>query len=238
MLSKSGLRNSVLSTQYFFMMEQIGVTLRIALPILAVVGVTRAFYVNRHQLGFIPLVWRRFTWPMLAEMALLAAATLFVIFLLDTYLPALSWGWPNLFGEEVGNIAVAPVLAGSDSPSLVLRLAVPFFLAALLIVLPLLAGAEERIFRKGRHTWREITMYSIFFGLIHLAVGVPLCAGLALIGPGFYYAYKYRRAYLTLRPVLGEEQAQRGGWLVSTTYHALYNTLLVALLLVVSLFSI
>lgn len=219
-------------------MEQFGMALRFVLPILAIVSVARALYVNRRHLNFIPLVWRRFTLKIFVEVFVLGTLTLLAIYLLDAYVPALGWGWPSLFGVAASNMAVSPVTEGTDSPNLMIRLLVPFFLAALLITLPLLAGAEERIFRKGRHSWREITIASIIFGLVHMVVGVPLCAGLVLIGPGFFYAIKYRSAYLVLREVMTEEEAQRGGWLVSTTYHSLYNTVLVVLLLIATITNI
>lgn len=219
-------------------MEDIQLGLRYLLPAIAVASVARAIYINRRQIGFLPLVWKRFRPGMLVEVLVLLAATLAIIFLLYAYVPPLRWGWPSLLDIESGNIAISPVTEGSESSHLFVRLLVPLFLLALLITLPLFAAAEERIFRKGRLAWGEIAASSTLFGLAHLIVGVPLAAALALILPGLFYAYKYRRAYLILKDHLTEDEAQRGGWLVATTYHTLYNTLLVGSLLVITVMNI
>jgi hypothetical protein len=101
----------------------------------------------------------------------------------------------------------------------------------LILGIPFWARVEERLFRKGANTWKQICIRSILFGLVHLLVGIPLLAGLVLIVPGFLFAcrYKYVRDR-HLRWSNNPVQAEEAGVIASTADHAAYNAILVTLL--------
>lgn len=93
------------------------------------------------------------------------------------------------------------------------------------------ARVEERLFRKGANTWKQIYIRSILFGFVHLLVGIPFVGGLVLIVPGFLFAcrYKYVRDR-HLRQWNNPIQAEEAGIIASTADHAAYNAILVTLL--------
>ncbi len=109
--------------------------------------------------------------------------------------PGMKYGWINLFFGGGGNMLVKPITDGSQSTSISIRLMVPLFFFALMLVFPFLARSEERSFRKGYDEWGSIIKQSVKFGLVYCLVGVPLAAGIALIITGFFYGYKYKRAF-------------------------------------------
>lgn len=127
---------------------------------------------------------------------------------------------------------VKPITDGSQSTHVSIRLMVPLFFFALMLVLPFLARSEERSFRKGYDEWGPIIKQSVKFGLAHCLVGVPLAAGIALIIPGLFYGYKYKRAFDRNTEAFGYERAEDEAVMVSTTYHTMHNMVVVVLLLV------
>jgi len=52
-----------------------------------------------------------------------------------------------------------------------------------------------KMFCEGYDEWGSIIKQLIKFGLVHCFVGVPLVAGIAFIILGFFYGYKYKRAF-------------------------------------------
>lgn len=116
------------------------------------------------------------------------------------------------------------------------------FLTALFVAVPFMAHVEEQLFREGVTEWRRIVPRSIAFGLVHCIVGIPLAAGLALSISGLYYGWRYKQAYAAqiakIRGVKNWDQAldafivaRTEAVLVSTTYHTLWNALLVGIML-------
>lgn len=106
--------------------------------------------------------------------------------------------------------------------------AVGFWLL-LLFGIPFWAQLEERIFRQGANTWRQITIRSTQFGLAHLLAGIPILGGLVLILPGFLFACRYK--YICdrhLRQGHTLVQAQAAGVVASTADHAVYNAILLS----------
>lgn len=205
---------------------------KVMIVIFVVVSVTHCFYSNRGRLNFIWFIWKRFRPKMLLEVL----GVLFLIIaaiVIMWQLPFLRWGWWNLLsGGNVGNILIAPILEGSQSSYLFVRILVPCFFLFLIVVFPFLAKMEEEIFRQGHYKWKSILKQSIKFGLFHLFAGVPLSAAFALIGAGFFFGYKYRRAFIQLiEKGWPQRAAEEEAVLVSTTYHTLHNTILISFLL-------
>lgn len=89
------------------------------------------------------------------------------------------------------------------------------FLLLLFVNLPRLARAEENQFRRGTRDWRDAVPRSIKFGLAHCIIGVPIGVGLALSIGGLWFTYHYFR----------------GGVRRATQFHAVYNMMIVLLLL-------
>ena len=75
---------------------------------------------------------------------------------------------------------------------------------------------------------RSIAVSSVFFGLVHTLVGVPLGAAFGMIFGGLFLGYQYRRACRkAYGQGLNDEQAHGEALLTSTAYHTLHNTLAV-----------
>jgi len=151
-------------------------------------------------------------------------------------IPGLNYGWTNIFYQECGNIAVQPIMEGSQSNNIAIRLMVPFFFLALAFVLPFLARIEENIFRKGsQYSWLAIIKQSIIFGLFHCIVGISIAFGLALSIPGFFYGFKYKKHFDRNEEILDYSLAEEEAILVSTTYHTMYNMIAVILLIIIAI---
>lgn len=107
------------------------------------------------------------------------------------------------------------------------------FWLLLVLGIPFWARLEERIFRRGANTWRQIAVRSTQFGLAHLVAGIPILAGFVLIVPGFLFACRYKYVHdRHLRRNDNFFQAQEAGVAASTADHAIYNAILVTLLVV------
>lgn len=87
------------------------------------------------------------------------------------------------------------------------------FLPVLTLALPYLAEIEERSFREGTRNWKHGIVRSIRFGLEHLIMMISIGTAIALSIGGLWFTYQYFK----------------GGCERSTTYHAVYNTMLVTL---------
>ena len=207
------------------------------LVMLAVVGVALPLIIERRNYQFVWSVWRRFRVKMFFECLVLFVLTI-VIAVLLWQVPGLHYGWLNLFSSNGGNMLIQPVQEGSKSTNELVRLSVPLFFIALAVGLPFLAKSEEEGFRKGVIEWGDITKKSIKFGLIHCLVGVPLAAGIALILSGLFYGLKYKRAFDVNVKVMGYRQAEEEAVMVSTTYHTMYNTIVVAILLYIAILAV
>jgi hypothetical protein len=187
---------------------------------------------ERGNYHFIWSVWRRFRVTMFLECLVLAVLLVTAVVLL-LQVPFLKFGWTSLFyNGEAGNILFAPIAAGRESSNPYVRFLVPSFLVFLIVTFPFLAHFEEKTFRKGYNTWGQITKKSIEFGLIHCVAGIPIGAGIALIIPGFFFAFKYKQA-LDRNPESFSFywEKENEAVMVATTYHTLYNTIMVLLLI-------
>lgn len=123
-----------------------------------------------------------------------------------------------------------PVPAHATIPINFTTAFVLLFWVMLLLGIPFWARLEERIFRQGANSWREIGIRSTQFGLVHLVAGIPLIGGFVLIVPGFLFACRYKyvrdRHFKRHRNSL---EADKAGMIASTADHAAYNAILVTL---------
>lgn len=198
--------------------------------------------------GFVWQVWRAFRPLMAIEMIALLAVTLVVVVYLTDLGAPFTWGWYSLLTGHGGNMAVAPIIDAGESSYAIVKIAALGIFCLLVILMPFFAHGEEVDYRRGRETWLRILPASLRFGLVHMWVGVPLSAGLALALPGLYFAWKYKRAFERAKRDVGlpempslKDLVRAGNFLElarghavfrSTVYHACYNTLAMILVLV------
>lgn len=110
------------------------------------------------------------------------------------------------------------------------------FWLCLILMVPFWAGLEEKIFRQGANTWKQIIGNSTAFGLVHISVGIPIYAGFLLIIPGFLFACRYKFVHdKSFRKNNNEKVAQEAGVQASTADHAIYNAILITFLVFVML---
>jgi len=219
---------------------------KILIVIFAATSIGYNLYANREEMDFVWSIWKRFRIIMFIEVLGVICLTITALILMMEYIPFLKWGWWALFSNSSigGNIFIAPIYEGFQSSNALLQTLAFLFFAALLIVLPFSAKWEEEAFRKNHVAWNDIAIQSTKFGFVHLLFGVPLAAGFALTGVGFYYAFRYRRALVKLNVQLMQEngttkitvpsEINDEAILVATTYHTLNNSILVAFLLAIT----
>ncbi|MFH1400942.1 MAG: hypothetical protein ABIH41_05465, partial [Nanoarchaeota archaeon] len=156
-----------------------------------------------------------------------------------------------------GNLALTPMTSAMKSGHQTVRILVTFYLFLFLLMVPLLAWYEEKLFRKGKETFRALIAWSFIFGFAHLIMGIPLALAPALTVAGFFYGVKYQRRFRGALRKRGITSYSRVGrtWLIdsdcldpkevvtavdcaredallhSATYHALFNSLVVGYLL-------
>ena len=166
----------------------------------------RSGQARRHMTVFVrrPCIeWVKAVALVVVEVATLVTA----IFLLMGLSPILRFSWLSLLakGEEGTNLMVAP----AQIPWFGL-----IFIGLLALNLPRLARREEEVFRRGTQNWMDAAFRSLKFGLIHMVVGVPLGAALALWITGMFFSWRYFV----------------GGVRESTFYHTLHNGVILAFL--------
>lgn len=205
---------------------------KVLLAIFASASVAHELYSKWHRLGFFWLVWKRVKVRMLLEVIVVIIFTIIAVVSLAYYIPFMDWGWTKLLFKDGGNIVITPMMDASSSTNLYIRLLVPIFLLMLMASMPFLVHSEEKTFRKGYHEWKEIIKQSFKFGFIHMIVGVPLAAGLALSGVGLFYAYKYKKEYDRLEGFSCRKR-EKEAVIISTAYHTVFNTLCVGALLII-----
>jgi hypothetical protein len=163
--------------------------------------------------------WRH-VWPapLVVGAVVLAASVLLLV-------PGLSWGWWTAIGGS-GNPVTGTTDQTTGTP---LEWIIPLiFLTLLIPAIPLFALAEERTFRRGCEAWswpRRVRR-TIEFGLAHALIGIPIGVALALSCGGAYFMWAYLRAF-------GRNHSQREAVLESARAHAVYNAIIVALVLTV-----
>ncbi len=162
--------------------------------------------------------WRH-VWP-----APLVLTAVVIVATLLLRIPGLDWGWWTALGGE-GN----PVTGTTDQTAgTALEWIVPLvFLTMLLPAIPLFALAEERTFRRGSEswTWPRRIRRTVEFGLAHALIGIPIGVALALSCGGAYFMAVYLRSYRV-------HHQQREAVLDSARAHAVYNAIIVVLVLI------
>jgi len=201
----------------------------------AVSNIALILWIERDNLDFVKQVWRRFSIEMLIQCLLLLILTIIVAMILVIYVPGLKYGWLHLFVSGGGNALISPVTDTSSSDYILLRFVPIVFCLAFLIAIPFLAKIEEKMFRQGHTEWKHICWQSTKFGLIHCFVGIPIGFGFALIIPGLFYAYHYKRTLEKNINTLGYLAANEEAIMVCTTYHSMYNSIVITVLLILSL---
>lgn len=141
--------------------------------------------------------------------------------LLITYVPYFDknpflWFFSETFGWGDGNGGGNLTFSGLQWKWYAL-----LYLPILMFAVPSLAQYEEEAYRQGTRDWKHGFLRSIRFGLIHLIMMIPIGAAFALSISGLWFTHHYFK----------------GGVQRSTTYHAVYNSIIVGLLFV-SLFII
>ena len=210
----------------------LSIILKVLLAMLTVTFVTQTVYAERRNLNFVMTIWSRFRVQMFFEVfGMLLVTILFCALLMQC--PLFKYGWMDLFFVNGGSLFIAPVIDAAGASNHFARILPFMFILFLLVAMPFWARNEEKSFREGNYEWPDIIKESIVFGLVHCLMGVPLGAGIVLIGVGFFYACKYRKTFLKELDNHGNwHRAEKEAVLVSTTYHTLYNTMVVFVLTV------
>ncbi|TDC57914.1 CPBP family intramembrane metalloprotease [Actinomadura sp. KC345] len=102
----------------------------------------------------------------------------------------LNWGWWSAVGG-VGNMSLGQT-QGTGTAGVVIGIAV---LTAVLVALPALAMVEELQYRAGaeNQTTGKRIRRAVAFGFVHMIVGVPVAAALALSIAGGVFTWVYLR---------------------------------------------
>lgn len=144
-------------------------------------------------------------------------------YLIANLAPWTRWGWWSAVGGQ-GSVVLGHTDSVADpSLSWVHRLAPVVFLAALLCFLPSAARREERWFRLGseRRALLGRLLVAFAFGLLHLVMGIPIAAALALTAAGWGFQSIYLAAY-------ARRGSRHDALKESTHVHLAYNLLLLS----------
>lgn len=153
------------------------------------VSARRAVRQRSHTTALLRGVRLRHMWP-----APFVLAAVLATFLLLSLVPPLRFGWWTLLGGQ-GNIVFGST---EQTAGTMWEVLVPVvFVLLLLPALPLLVEAEERRFRAGAEGWStgRRAWRGLQFGLLHLVVGIPVAAALAITLGGWWFTWVYLRAY-------------------------------------------
>lgn len=120
------------------------------------------------------------------------AIVLSVMLTLFHFVPLLRFGWWSALGGS-GNVLLGQTestISGGSKLALALALPIPVLLC---LLFPVLALGEEYGYRYGSENLSlgERVFRQIKFGMIHLVVGIPIAAGIALTFSGLYYERIY-----------------------------------------------
>lgn len=124
--------------------------------------------------------------------------------------PIFKWSWFCLFNREqvdYKNINLIP---------LEIKYFGLVYGLLLLINLPSLAMMEETMFRAGTQDWLKGILMSLWFGMAHCVVGVPIGAGVAITIAGLWYTKQYFA----------------GGIQLSALHHTTFNLIFLSLILI------
>lgn len=197
----------------------------LTLTVLTVVGIQlvqaarQAVSARRHLALIVAGLRRR---HLLRAVPVLASVLATLVVLLQ--IPYLAFGWWTAIGG-IGN----PVFGASEhglSGGAAWLLPVVFG-ALLLVSLPLLVEQEEWVFRRGaeeRGLFGNAAM-ALVFGLVHVVIGIPVGAGLALSIGGAYFTHVYLTEYRRTR-------SREAALMESTRAHLGYDVVIIALVVI------
>ncbi len=175
------MRDGVLSVLTVVVLGWVGTNLAL--------GARPAVRRRSHSADLVRGVRLRHVWPVP-----LVLTTVLGTFGLAWLVPPLRFGWWSLLGGE-GNIVFGTT---ERTTGTVWEVVIPVvFVVLLLPALPLLVEAEERRFRLGAEGWSSgrRALRGLQFGLLHLVVGVPVAAGLAITVAGWWFTWVYLQAF-------------------------------------------
>ena len=185
-----------------------------------------AFLLVMHALGSpgsytaLRSVWEKIHLAMLKEIVPVVVVTVAIAVFFYMYVPFMQYGYLGM------NMTMAPFSTAGLKTVLI-------FFVMILLAIPKLALIEEEMFRKGILEWKRIVRKSILFGLMHLLAGIPIAAAVALMVPGLYFGFTYKRAFE--RSVNADrmhpDHAHDEALLESTAYHTAYNYFIVTVAL-------
>ena len=169
--------------------------------------------------------YRWVRWSSWGHAFVLFSLVAIVAVVLAAWFPVLDWSWWTMLGGE-GNARLATVdpAQRESLPRWIAFLPV-LAIPSLLILAPLLAHQEERVFRRGAHRRSPAANAgaALAFGAAHLVVGVPLWAAAALAAMGLYLNRQFRQHHvLTLSVGAATRHV--------TAIHLTYNLALLSLL--------
>jgi tetratricopeptide (TPR) repeat protein len=203
--------------------------------------IAREVWVRRSKINFVYTIYFNSGILSYFRAFLIAVITIFIGSVIYIYAPDfLRWGWGNLIFGNSANLALQPIDTAYQASQKVNEIQgnsfdygwlflFPVWLL-LILVLPFWAEVEEKIFRKGVHSWKKIAINSLNFGLIHLTMGIPICWALTLALPGFLFACRYKYVYHRhLKKFHDDQKAQEAGVQASTADHAIYNAIVITL---------
>lgn len=152
------------------------------------------------------------------------------------YIPWMRKGWVNgIFDSDTGGNIFIPSSNIVATTTWVELIAYTLFVIAIALAVPIVAYYEEKYFRSGYNKMKDIILINFLFGFIHLLVGVPIAAALALGVTGLLLSYCYRQYYSYLiENGIEKNKAQKKATLFSAAHHSMHNLFLLALLLVLA----
>lgn len=160
--------------------------------------------------------------PRHAGMALVCIAVVLASALLLMQVSVLDWGYMHYLTGSSGSVyAQAPA---SPDPTWFERVLPWWILLSLVLVMPSAAQAEERWFRGGLMSWswtRRLLM-QLAFGMMHMILGIPLYAALAI---GMFGLMLSARQLRLGRKGYSQEQALADG----VSIHLCYNLMLICI---------
>lgn len=188
---------------------------------------------------------RHFAVGLLSVLSVMLVATI-----LYAYIPPLRFGWLTWLATQGAETQTGQTVESSSA----MWIAIIAMILAFSVFLPKLAYIEEEIFRKP-YVWKPAktqALQSLKFGLIHLTMGIPIAAALALSISGAIFAtVATKTARKTKTPLLQAvsqlpqeyktennidretitKAAEENGILESALVHTAHNYLIVTLLL-------
>lgn len=144
--------------------------------------------IRRHFTVFLRRSWREWIASWLQAVAVLVVIMVCVGSLLSLRNPILSFSWLQLISTKSEAEHGGTNLIVSTTTLPILGIVFGLLLA---VNIPRLARLEEDTFRRGTKDWRDGILRSIKFGFVHMIVGVPVAAAMALSILGVWLTHQY-----------------------------------------------